>query len=164
MDRWICVFLGCCLFGLTSCDEKRIFDEYESLPNKWHKDSVVSFTFKAPDTLKNYNLFINLRANSNYKYSNLFVITNMHFPKGKVTSDTLEYEMAKPSGELLGTGFGGVKESKLWYKENIRFSEKGTYKFTIRQAMRKSGETEGIENLEGITEVGFRIEKTIKEQ
>lgn len=159
MDKAVSVFLVLCFLVCASCDKKRVFDEYESLPNEWHKDSVVSFTFKAPDTVKSYNLFLNLRNNSDYKYSNLFLITNLHFPNGKVISDTLEYEMARPNGEWLGTGFGEVKENKLWYKENIRFAEKGNYHIKIRQAMRKSGDTKAVKSLKGITEVGFRIEK-----
>lgn len=160
MRKLLPVFI--CLLLVISCDKKRVFDEYESLPGKWHKDSVVTFKFQAPDTIQEYNLFINLRNNANYKYSNLFLITNMNFPNGKVIGDTLEYEMAAPSGEWLGTGFGELKQNKLWYKENVRFSEIGEYSFNIQQAMRKSGETEGILEFEGITEVGFRIEKAIK--
>lgn len=153
-------FIFCSLLFLVSCDKERVYDEYKSLPNEWHRDSVVSFQLEAPDTLNNYNLFINLRNNSDYKYSNLYVITEINFPYGKVISDTLQYEMAKPSGEWLGTGFGEVKESKLWYKENFRFPEAGEYSVKIQQAMRKRDSTRGIEKLKGITEVGFRIENS----
>lgn len=159
MHKALPVCLLSCLL-LFSCDQTRVVDKYESLPDQWHKDSIVSFNFTAPDTIRPYNLFINLRNNSNYRYSNLFLVTNMNFPNGKVISDTLEYRMATPSGEWLGTGFGEIKENKLWYKENVRFSEEGEYKINIQQAMRKGGDTEGIQDLEGITEVGFRIEKT----
>lgn len=152
----ILLFLG--LLFLVSCDKNRIYDEYETLPNQWHKDSIVDFQLTAPDTLNDYNLFINLRNNSDYRYSNLFLITEIHFPKGKVISDTLQYQMTEPSGEWLGTGFGDIKENKFWYKENFRFTEDGDYVVTVQQAMRKRDSVMGIENLEGITEVGFRIE------
>ncbi|GAB2762830.1 gliding motility lipoprotein GldH [Salinimicrobium soli] len=148
------------LLSLVSCDKNRVYDSYETLPNEWHRDSLVRFKVEAPDTIRDYNLFINLRNNSDYKYSNLYVITELNFPNGKVLSDTLQYEMAKPSGEWLGTGFGEVKESKLWYKENFRFPEAGEYEVTIQQAMRKRDSTSGIKGLKGITEVGFRIEDT----
>lgn len=150
--------LGLLLIFLVSCDENRVYDEYESV-NSWHRDSLVSFQVKDVDTTQVYNLFINVRNDNQYQYSNLFLITEMHFPEGKVISDTLEYEMAKPDGEWLGTGFGDVKESKLWYKQNVRFDEAGDYEVDIQQAMRKNGEVNGIEELEGITDVGFRIEK-----
>lgn len=160
MGKGVPFFFFLCLLLLASCDKTRVYDEYQSLPNEWHKDSVVTFKVAVPDTLEKYNLFINVRNNSDYKYSNLFVITKINFPFGKVVSDTLQYEMAKPSGEWLGSGFGEVKESKLWYKENFQFSEAGEYSVTIQQAMRKRDSTKGIERLFGVTEVGFRIEKT----
>lgn len=155
-------FLGCLLFVsflATSCDSKRVFDEYKSLPGHWHKDSAVTFTVQGLDTARTYDLFINIRNNNAYKYSNLFLVTKMNFPNGKVIADTLEYEMAYPNGEWMGTGFTDLKENKLWYKENVRFPEIGTYTLKIRHAMRQNGKVEGIEKLQGITEVGFRIEK-----
>ncbi len=145
---------------MTSCDSKRVFDEYKSLPNHWNHDSIVSFNVEQIDTTEIYDLFINIRNNNDYGYSNLFLITDMHFPNGKIITDTLEYEMAYPNGEWKGQGFTDIKENKLWYKENIRFPEVGTYKINIRQAMRENGKVDGIENLNGITEVGFRIEKS----
>ncbi|MDX1761956.1 MAG: gliding motility lipoprotein GldH [Christiangramia sp.] len=153
------LFLFCGVITLSSCDRKRVFDDYESLRG-WHKDSLVSFELENIDSTKVYDLFINIRNNSEYRYSNLFLITEIRFPQGKVISDTLEYEMTRPNGEWLGTGFGDVKENKLWYKENVRFDESGKYEVTIQQAMRKNGEVEGIEVLDGITDVGFRIEKS----
>lgn len=152
----IFLFLGVLIFA--SCDKTRVYDEYSSVQGEWHRDSVVKFKFQAPDTVKNYNLFLNLRNNSEYNFSNIYLITELNFPNGKVISDTLQYEMAAPSGEWLGTGFGDVKESKLWYKENIRFTESGEYLVTIQQAMRKRDSVKGIETLDGITEVGLRIE------
>lgn len=145
---------------VSSCDSKRVFDEYKSVPNHWNKDSVISFTIHGLDTAQVYDLFINIRNNNQYQYSNLFLITEMNFPNGKVIADTLEYKMAYPDGRWMGEGFSNSKENKLWYKENVQFSEIGVYKINIRHAMRQNGKVEGIDNLEGITEVGFRIEKS----
>ncbi|SEC36578.1 gliding motility-associated lipoprotein GldH [Tenacibaculum sp. MAR_2009_124] len=144
-----------------SCDKKRVFDEYLSLTDqKWSKNNELKFTFSVEDTLNQKNLFINIRNNKDYGYSNLFVITQIDFPDGNLVVDTLEYDMADATGKFLGEGFSDIKESKLYYKENILFPTKGNYTFKIRQAMRKNGEVSGIEYLEGVTDVGFRIEKT----
>lgn len=156
-------FLVFCL-ALSSCDSNRVYDVYKPVPNQWHKDSVISFTFKAPDTSNTYNLFVNLRNTNDYKFKNLYLIVAMNFPHGKVIKDTLQYEMAQPNGELLGTGFTDVKENKLWYKEGVVFNEPGDYSIRIQQAMRENGKVNGVINLEGITDVGFRIEKPISKQ
>lgn len=154
---YVCSLITIILF--SSCDENRVFDEYQSV-NGWQKDSLISFELQNLDSTKVYNLFINIRNNSDYQYSNLFLISEIKFPEGKVISDTLEYQMTEPSGEWLGTGFGDVIENKLWYKEQVKFEESGNYEVTIQQAMRRNGEVEGIEELEGITDVGFRIENS----
>jgi gliding motility-associated lipoprotein GldH len=155
------IFVG--VFALlASCDKKRVYDEYKPIKGGWEKDSTLVFNLRELDSLQNYNLFINVRNNKDYNYRNLFLITEMRFPQGKVVTDTLEYEMAAPDGSWLGTGFGDVKESKLWYKENVSFTEPGEYKIAIKQAMRKNDEVEGIENLEGITHIGFRIEENLQ--
>ena len=158
-DNLWCFFI-ILILGFTSCDSSQVFDEYKTIPTSWHKDSIVSFTVTPPDTTQYYNLFVNVRNTSDFKYSNLFLVVEMNFPNGRVVKDTLEYIMAKPTGEFLGTGFSDIKENKLWYKEGVVFNERGDYKVNVQQAMRQNGNVEGIENLEGITDVGFRIEKT----
>lgn len=146
-------------FCVMSCDSNRVFDAYKAVPNAWHKDSIVRFKINPPDTINPYNLFVNLRNTNAYKYNNLFLIVQMTFPYGKTIKDTIEYRMAEPSGKLLGSGITDIKENKLWYKENVIFNESGEYKVYIQHAMRESGKASGIENLEGITDVGFRVEK-----
>lgn len=138
-----------------------VYDEYESLPNKWHKDSLVDFKITPPDSINDYNLFVNIRNNNDYKYSNLQLIVALEYPNGKTIKDTLEYLMAKPNGEFLGSGFTDVKENKLWYKGNdskFKFDESGEYTITIQQAMRENGKVNGILELDGILAVGFRVE------
>lgn len=145
---------------LASCDSNSEFDNYITLPKSaWNKKNTIQFTFPINDSIGKKNLFINLRNNKDYAYSNLFLITQMDFPDGQIIIDTLEYDMADVTGKFLGEGFTDIKENKLFYKENITFPCKGEYTFKVRQAMRKNGEVEGIEELEGITHVGFRIEK-----
>jgi gliding motility-associated lipoprotein GldH len=160
MQNKLSWFFIALLLGVTSCDSKSVFDEYKSVSNKWHKDSIIEFNITPPDSITPYNLFVNIRNTSDYKYSNLFLIVEMNFPNGKVVNDTLEYLMTKPNGAFLGTGFSDVKENKLWYKEGMIFSETGDYKVKIQHAMRENGNIKGVENLEGITDIGFRIEQT----
>ncbi|MEL1245970.1 gliding motility lipoprotein GldH [Flavobacterium sp. DGU11] len=146
---------------VCSCDRQRVFDEYKSMDGKWNKDSIVSFEFEQKDTVSKYNLFVNVRDNNNYPYNNLFLIVQMQEPGTKIIKvDTLEYQMANPDGSLLGDGFSDIKESKLWYKEKVNFPKPGKYKVSIQQAVRQAGKVPGVQELDGITDVGFRIEST----
>ncbi len=148
------------MLSIVSCDEKRIFDQYQSIDEMgWSARNKVMFDFEVTDTLIKQNLFINLRNNNTYPFSNLFLITKMNFPDGKAVIDTLEYQMTDNFGVFLGQGISEIKENKLFYKEHIVFPLKGKYQISIEQAMRRNGEVEALKHLKGITEVGFRIEK-----
>lgn len=148
--------------SFLSCDKTQIFDEYATIKNGWKKNEFIKFVFSPSDTLSKNNLFLNLRTNNDYPFQNLFLIVKVKQPKGKINIDTLEYAMAKPDGTLLGEGFSDIKESKLWFKENYIFAEKGKHTIIIEQAVRETGKIKGLEKLYGITEVGFRIEKSQK--
>lgn len=142
-----------------SCDDKRFYDEYVNLEGKWTKNDKVEFSFEQKDTTSLYNMFVTVRNNNDYPFNNLFLIVKFSQPDNVVKIDTLEYLMANPDGTLLGDGVTDTKHSKLWYKENFKFSKSGKYAVSISQANRETGKTQGVEELEGITEVGFRIEK-----
>jgi gliding motility-associated lipoprotein GldH len=146
------------VFSLFSCDKKRVFDEYKSVEKSWDKDSIISFDLPKFDTNKNYDLFVNIRDNNDYPFNNLFLIVTLEQPDKVTKVDTLEYQMSNPDGTLLGEGFTDIKNSKLIYKEKMKFKA-GNYKIHIKQATRQTGKVAGVQKLEGITEVGFRIEK-----
>ena len=144
---------------LVSCDKKRVFDQYKSFGTSWPKDSIATFTYNNEDTAKAYDLYLNLRSNNDYPFENIFLIVTTEAPGGLTKVDTLEYKMANPDGSLLGDGFSDVKESKLYFKGKQRFEKVGDYKIGIQQAVRQTGKVNGVQDLEGITEVGFRVEK-----
>ncbi|WP_294733715.1 gliding motility lipoprotein GldH [uncultured Flavobacterium sp.] len=145
----------------SSCDKKGVFDEYQSFDGTWNKDSIVSFEFEQQDTTKLYDMFINMRNNNDYPYNNIFLIVEMQEPGNKkIVLDTLEYQMANPDGTLMGEGFTDVKESKLWYREKVRFPKQGKYNINIQQAVREASDVTGVQELKGVTEVGFRVEAT----
>lgn len=146
-------------FLLFSCGEKPVFDSYQSVGNSWHRDSIVSFDFEIQDSVVAYNLFLNIRANNSYPFNNIFLIVSHESPSEQIKVDTLEYIMAAPDGKMLGNGFSDIKESKLWFKENYRFSETGKHIIRIEQALRKRNEVEGLERLDGVSDVGLSIEK-----
>lgn len=149
---------------LLGCREGSYFSESHQTPGYWHKDSIVNFRFEVQDTTTQYNCYIHIRNTKDYNYNNLFIITEMQFPYGKIVVDTLEYKMAFKDGKLMGEGFGSLKYNKLWYKEAVQFSEPGEYQIKIHQAMRKPGEIEALEKLMGVEEIGFSYEPLIPEK
>jgi len=146
-----------------SCDSNTVVSESKSLSGIWNKNETIEFTMPQLDSLKKYNLFVNLRNTNDYRFNNIFLIISMEFPHGKTITDTLEYKMAYPDGTWLGAGIGNIKENKLWYKENVSFLEKGDYKIRINHAVRNNGTIEGVTELEGITDVGYSVEAILQE-
>jgi gliding motility-associated lipoprotein GldH len=148
------------LFLMFSCNDKVDFNEYQSIDEKgWKANENVLFEVEVKDTISPKNLFINIRNNSDYKFSNLYLITELNFPNGTIIVDTLQYEMADETGRFLGVGFSELKENKLFYKEKKTFPISGKYIFNVRHAMRKNGEISPIPYLKGIQDVGFSVEK-----
>ena len=144
----------------SSCKRQVVYNQFQAIEgNQWHKDSLIHFTIPSQDTVQKNNIYATLRNNKDYEFSNLFLIVGIRFPNNYQIVDTLEYEMTTPEGRFLGTGISDVKENKLEYKTNVTFSQMGDYDLTVQQAMRKTREVEGLEYLNGITDVGVQIEK-----
>lgn len=153
------IFISLIALSFMSCDKDRVFDEYKNINGSWKKTDTINFSFEQNDTINPFNLFLNVRSNNNYSYNNIYLIVTLKQPDNLVKTDTLEYLMANPDGSLMGEGFSDVKESKLWYQEGFTFKKQGKYNVSITQAVRETGEITGVEDLKGITDVGFRIEK-----
>ncbi len=150
-------------FLLFSCNSNAVFDQYITVEKQqWHSEKEIEFIVNNLDTISVNNMFINIRNNKNYEFSSLFLIAKLELPNGYKVIDTLEYEMTDAMGNWLGTGFTDLKENKLFYKENVVFSELGTYKFSIQHATRGINDIQGKNPLEGITDVGLSIEKIKK--
>lgn len=141
------------LISIFACNKNRVFGEYKTIPRAvWHRDSVVVFKVPVTDTLQNHNLYVNVRNDIKYKYSNLWLFIDIIQP-GDSTSvtDTLEVTLADQTGKWLGKGFGGIKTSETLFRKNVFFPVAGNYQIQIKQGMRG-------QLLEGITEVGFKVE------
>jgi len=152
------IVLGVVLM-LTKCSNHQEYAEFKDLDSQWKKSDTLKFKFLQPDTTDIYNLYFNIRVDQKYAFNNLYLISKIRFPHGKIVQDTLEYRMAKPSGELLGVGGTGLKESKLWYKQGVTFPEEGSYTVSVRQAMRKRGKVKPIDTLQGVIDFGLIINK-----
>ena len=140
-----------------------VYDQYKPIEShQWDSKNSIYFIVSNSDTISKNNVFINIRNNKNYEFSSLFLIAKMEFPNGYQVIDTLEYKMTDSYGKWLGSGFTDIKENILFYKENVAFSEKGDYKFSVYHATRGVNDIEGKVPLQGITDVGLRIEKVKK--
>ena len=144
---------------IVRCVQKNSYVAYQSIGEEGLGTSPIVFEIpeNVLDTLRK-NIFLRLRNNNNYQYSNIFLIASLTAGEEQITNDTLEYLMASPEGKWLGKGFLEVKESKLWWKESVIFPDERPIKINVSQAVRSNGVYKGVEKLKGIVSLGISIE------
>jgi gliding motility-associated lipoprotein GldH len=142
----------------SSCDPGRTFDQYQKIDDSaWHKDSLITFQIPVTDSLSYYNFILQVRHETSYAYSNLWLFIEIIQPGGEVMRDTFEMALAEPSGRWLGKGMGGMKTMQTNYKTNFWFPVPGEYSVSLQHGMRE-------ETLQGIHDAGIRIEKAGKRE
>jgi len=157
MNKCLCCVFFIAFFTLISCNnEEVVFNNYMDLPGaSWsHKDSVA-FDWEVTDSTAIYDLTFQLRTTTSYKWSNIYIFSDIFFPNGKARRDTFEFYLADPKGQWLGDKSGLIIDYKYPLYKKIRFPEKGIYKFTFHQAMRDSV-------LHELMNVGMKVTKPIQ--
>lgn len=140
------------LIFLVGCSTSGEDVMMNSIDSKWSKKAEQKFKLEITDSQNPKNIIFVVRNNNDYPYSNIRFIVNFKNPKSKTAQvDTLNYILAKPNGEWLGTGFGETKETLFQYKTNYKFPETGTYEIGVTQAMRN-------DDLLGIEDIGIKVE------
>lgn len=151
MNKQKIVIVGLCLLGFVSCKGAREEIFINEINGSWEKEKIQSFQFEIKDFENPRNIIFVVKNDDNYPYSNLRIISSL-LGNEKEEQDTLNYLLAKPNGEWIGTGFGKVKETKFQYKLNYKFPSNGIYKIEVKQALRK-------DTLKGIEHFGIIIEQ-----
>ncbi len=122
------------------------------LDSDWPKTASQNFRWKVNDAPEAKNIIFVVRNNNEYPYSNIrFIVTFLNEQTKEKKVDTLNYILAKPNGEWIGSGFGTTKETLFQYKINHRFPNNGHYTLGVVQAMR-------ADTLRGIEDFGVKIE------
>ncbi len=147
----LCVVVACNRSGVVFNDSVRLQHP------TWHKDSVVSFDVNIEDTTLMYESGILVRNSGDYDYQNIWLFVTEIAPDSTCRRDTIQYYLADNYGHWLGSGIGSLYTNLYYYKEEMCYSQVGTYTYIIEQAMRE-------DELSGITNIGLQIaEKNGKE-
>jgi len=150
------IFTGLLLllvFFVGACDSKRFFEENKTIQNGvWNVMNKISFRVDITDSLARYDVYLNVRNDGAYLYSNLYLFIHTILPGGRTATDTVECQLADPDGKWRGSGLGNMKFNRFLFQKGMIFPLKGRYQFEIEQAMR-------VNELKGIRDVGIRLEK-----
>lgn len=140
-------------FLFSGCNENVIYEKSQDIASEgWHINEVVTFEKEIRDTTLLHDIYLNVRNNNEYPYSNLYVFFHTIFPDGTIYKDTIEMILADRQGQWTGEGFGKIKSNSFHFRKDVWFPIEGEFKFTIQHGMRE-------ETLKGITDIGIRIER-----
>ncbi len=136
----------------TSCDPGMVYDQFKTTDNgTWTWNDVGVFEFEMNDTVSLHDVYLQVRHTVEYPMSNLYMFVLVKGPSGQFFRDTVNMVLAEPDGSWIGEGTGKLRELRLLYRKQTKFSESGIYSISMEQAMRKSGLP--------VTDVGVRIER-----
>jgi len=139
-----------------SCDPNRYFSEYQSIPEAgWSNSFQPEFHVEIEDTGQIFNMQVMFRHAPEYPFQNLHVLLHTDFPSKKSITDTLTLFLFDATGKPLGSCMGDFCDVEFLYRKNIKFPEKGKYRFRMEQRMRTPKAA-----LPLIFDAGLRLEKS----
>jgi len=145
-------------FLFPACGEDFFFEKTYDIPNaEWtHKDSLI-FEVDIQDTLKTYNLLLDIEHSTDYAFQNNYVFVHTYLPNGEHLGKQLNIDFAEKSGKWNGKCSGEQCKLRAIIQQNAYFNQIGTHRFTIEQFMR-------IDPLPGIRKVSLRLQETGEER
>ena len=150
--RLILIFLIAAALTMA-CSDRKVFDEVKSTGgHEWSASNRLRFEAPIADTSITYRILLHVRNHVDYQYANLFLFLQTRMPNGNITRDTIECQLADPSGQWYGKGTGLYRQQLIPLHNHLKFPLPGTYVFYLEQGMRDT-------LLFGITDAGLRIER-----
>ncbi|MBS1505264.1 MAG: gliding motility lipoprotein GldH [Bacteroidetes bacterium] len=143
------------VFFIIGCDSKRVFeDNAEFKDRSWKINQPVKFDFQISDTVKKYNVLLNVRNSIDYPFARLFVNYELKYQDSTSLSKKMisGFLFDQKTGKPFGTsGIGDIYDHQFPVLENYAFKKIGTYSMRIDQFMR-------MDTIPGVLAVGVRVE------
>ena len=139
--------------SMAGCNKGVLFVDNQPVPRAtWDQEHFFKFDVPVTDTQQLYNIYLQVRNDGRYAFSNLWLFINTSSPTGAYLRDTVECILASAEGRWLGKGSGGKFSLEIPYRYQVRFPYAGVYSFEIQHGMR-------TEELVHLTDIGLRIQK-----
>jgi len=139
---------------LQSCDPGRLYDENKTIPSdRWYYKNRMPFDVQITDTNTWYDVSINLRVSTEYKYNNVFLWIYTTNPARQTDKRRVEIRLADEKGKWLGSGLGDIYDYQFPVLQKVKFPSSGFYRFEVEQNMRE-------DTLSNIKSVGIRVSQT----
>lgn len=140
----------CLLLVFSSCNFNAVVDTNQSIEDsRWLYANATKADFEIKDISKAYQVNFKLRINTEYRYSNLFVLATFKDTKSR-KKIRYQFKLAKEDGQWLGKGSGDLYTYSFPLLRNHRFTDTGKYSIEVEQNMRDNP-------LLGISDVGIEV-------
>ena len=148
----------CCailiISGFSACGPNYIYDKtYPIQGNTWTYSDSLSFEVEVRDTLKIYNLYLDLEHNTDFPFQNLYTQISTSFPSGKRISEQLSLELQGKSGAWLGNCGSTYCKLRIPIQEGAYFNSSGKHTIVVNQFMRS-------DSINGVKSLSLRVEDT----
>lgn len=140
--------------SLTSCGETYFYEKTYELPdNQWAYADTLNFEVDITDTIKTYNLILDIEHSVDYPYQNNYVYIHTHLPAGEHLGKQLSIDLAEKSGKWYGECNSETCLVSTIIQPNAYFNQIGKHRFSIEQYMR-------MDSLPDIHAVSLKIQET----
>jgi len=148
----ILIFLTLVLF-LGACQQYSFDEKKEINEEKWSYKDSLEFEFEVTDIEKVYNIYLEVKHQSDFLYQNIYTMVLVQFPDGKERKQQVSLELADGKGEWQGKCSGKYCTRRMSFMPNAVFDQKGKYRLKFNQFTRQ-------ETIEGIQSFRLIVEKT----
>ena len=139
---------------ISSCNKEKV--GYHGFVNQvWNSEDKISFDIIIEDTVRLYCLSFSLRHTTSYQYQNIIFFTHHYFNNDKISTDTINLELALNDGNWIGRGKSDIREFNYPYKLDQKYS-KGNHTFKLELAMRENNSL-SLKSLEGMSDISLYV-------
>ena len=124
------------LLIFASCGPKKIYEKYIDINNYlWSRETQFDFNINIENIENDYDIFLEIRHTLYYIYDNLALSIIVYYPNGEIRIKDYNIKMRDSKGTFYGDGMGDIFDRETCIMKNIKFPEKGLYKFKIQNIM-----------------------------
>lgn len=153
MNKFL-LFFAPLLCLLYSCGPTYIYESTHEIPGEaWTYADSLQYDIEIEDTLKIYNLYLDVKHSKSFRYQNLYTRVNTRFPNGAHIKEVLSLELQHKSGIWLGDCNSDYCTLRIPIQEGAYFNASGKHTIFIEQFMRE-------DPVSGVKSIRLSVEDT----
>jgi len=141
---------------LASCTEKgKIFDQMKEIsPNGWTYNQIPEFPVQIDNNKLTYDIYLKLRVQKSYKYENLYLLSHIREPGGRIQTRQIDITLTDDLGRPLGNTSGDAIDYEVPMYKQLHLKNIGQYTIALEQNLRDSV-------LTGVESIGIKVKEGV---